>query len=268
MDLKNSSEKFFPSKKLGQNFLKDANILKKICRSANLKPDDILVEIGPGFGSLTDLLLKEVSFIYAIEKDTRLAKNLSSNYINNNKIEIINDDILNIKLRSFYNTKLLKVVANLPYNISTPILFKLIEEKNIFSSIVIMIQKEVGDRIVASSSTKNYGSLSIMMQTHFNCKILFKVSPNAFYPKPKVESVVIELFPNYKFEKDIKNLDTFEKTVRAAFSSRRKMLGNALSNHFPKEQINEALIKSKINNTLRAENLTINEFINLSNSLS
>lgn len=261
------AKKFFPSKKLGQNFLKDKNILNKISLSADLRSDDTIIEIGPGFGSLTKILIEKTKFVYAIEKDDRLANKLKDNFRNVRNIEIINSDVLSINFGSFYKSEKLKMVANLPYVISTPILFKLIEEKNLFSKIVIMLQKEVGERIIAKNSTKNYSSLSVMIQTHFRPKIYFKVSPNVFYPRPKVESVVLGLEPRYVNDKKIKSLSLYEKTVRTAFSSRRKMIGNSLSQAFGKDTAYKSLEKTGIERKLRAENLTVSEFISLSNSI-
>ena len=260
-------KKFCPSKKLGQNFLKDKNIINKISLSADLRSDDIVIEIGPGFGSLTEILIEKSKFVYAIEKDARLANKLKDNFKDVKNIEIINGDVLSISFSSFYKSKKLKMVANLPYVISTPILFKLIEEKEFFSKIVIMLQKEVGERIIAKNSTKNYGSLSVMIQTHFIPKIYFKVSRNVFYPKPKVESVVLGLEPQFVNDKEIINQSLYEKTVRTAFSSRRKMIANSLSQTFGKEITNKSLEKTGIGRKLRAENLTVNEFILLSNTI-
>lgn len=259
-------EGFSPSKKLGQHFLKDKNILHKICNLADLVSTEEVIEIGPGLGDLTEILGERVKLLYTIEKDNKLLKHLSKKFQNSNKIKLLHKDVLDIKFSKFFSSKKLKLVSNLPYSISTPILFKIIEERNIFSKIVVMIQKEVGDRIIATPSTKAYGSLSVMIQTFFKPKILFKISPDAFFPRPKVTSVVLELTPYLKPIVKLKNERNYQKVVRAAFSSRRKMLKNSLSNHFNKEDISKSLTISQIDGKRRAESLSVDEFAELSNA--
>ncbi|MGH7885170.1 MAG: 16S rRNA (adenine(1518)-N(6)/adenine(1519)-N(6))-dimethyltransferase RsmA, partial [Thermodesulfobacteriota bacterium] len=247
MAIEENQKKFTPSKKLGQNFLQDKNILGKIISLGNLeKNKDHVVEIGPGLGALTKLLAENSKTVYAIEKDTRVLVYLKKNLENYSNIELINKDVLDINFSSLVCNTKLKLIANLPYNISTPILLKIYNERDLFSQIIVMLQKEVGERICSEKNTKSYGSLSIIFQNYFDTKINFIVPPEAFKPKPKVDSVVISMVPLLKPRFEVSDEIFFQTFLKTAFSSRRKMLRNSLSNSFDIEIIDRALSNQRI----------------------
>ena len=265
-DLKKTESSFRPTKKLGQNFLKDANVINRIIDSAELNPKDLVIEVGPGKGALTGRIAPNVNKIYAIEKDSFLFDELNKRYSKLNNLVIINEDALKADFKSFESSSKLKFIANLPYNITSPILSKLTENRSIFSSIIIMIQKEVGNRLASKPGSKIYGALSVMIQTYFDVTHLFTVPPAAFRPRPKVDSVVIKLIPTDEYSSLINNTKLYSRVVKASFSSRRKMLINALKSDFDKEDIELSISRSGINGKNRAEDLNILQFIKLSNS--
>ena len=264
MTSNSSQKKFYPNKKLGQNFLHDQNIIKKIISLGKIDKETV-IEIGPGLGSLTKQLAEEANHVIAIEKDDRLLPQLKENLKDYSNIKIINADALTIDYSQLGGSKKLKLISNLPYNISTPILLRIHSERQLFSTIVVMLQKEVGERICSVKNTKSYGSLSILFQNYFDTKVNFKVSPKAFKPKPKVDSVVITLLPLEKPRFHVENEKFFKDFLRTAFSSRRKMLRNSLSNSFDKNVIDRALKNQGIDHKRRAETLSVEEFTKLSN---
>ena len=261
------SQNFFPSKRLGQNFLNNPDILRRICSYGELHPDDHVIEIGPGFGSLTNILCAESGHVTAIEKDVELYKHLSGTMSGIMNLELLQGDILKYDFKDFYSGKKLKLVSNLPYNISSPVLFKLISERDIFSLIVIMLQKELAERIASRPGSRIYGSLSVIAQTFFNIIKVMTVPSSAFKPKPKVDSAVLQLTSLEEPPAHIQNIETYLKVVRSSFSSRRKMLPNSLVSGFSRDIVNEAIERSGIYRKRRAETLTIPEFARLSNEI-
>ena len=264
--MKENKNRFKHSKSLGQNFLHDQNILRKICDLSDINQEETVVEIGPGQGALTSHLIEKAKSVIAIEKDKRLIEFLTDKFKNNDNFEIINEDVLKVDLTSFNDLKNLKLVSNLPYNITGPILIRLFKNKTLFSKIVLTIQKEVGDKICSKKDTKSYGSLSIIIQNYFEVKSNFKIPPTAFYPQPKVDSVVVSLKPLEKPRHFIKDEKIFETVTRQAFSTRRKTIKNSLENYFDKTLVFNALENSSIDQKRRAESLSIKEFANLANS--
>lgn len=254
------AENIYPKKSLGQNFIIDIEIINQIIEIAGLSKDDEILEIGAGLGTLTVYLADKVKRVVAIEKDRRLFKDLEKSLSEIKNLELYNEDILQVDLKGFYNENKMKVVSNLPYSISSPILIRLLEKRELYSLIVIMIQREVGERIAAKPGGKDYGSLSVLLQTYMEVTIGLSVPSDAFWPKPKVESVVIKLIPLDRPRIKITHEKLFNKVVRAAFSTRRKILGNALSSIFPKDRLNSILDSSGIDRTRRAETLSIEEF--------
>ena len=254
------AENIYPKKSLGQNFIIDIEIINQIIEIAGLSKDDEILEIGAGLGTLTMYLAEKVKRVVAIEKDRRLSKELEKSLSEIKNLELYNEDILQVDLKRFYNENKMKVVSNLPYSISSPILIRLLEKRELYSLIVIMIQREVGERIAAKPGGKDYGSLSVLLQTYMEVTIGLRVPSDAFWPKPKVESVVIKLIPLDRPRIKITHEKLFNKVVRAAFSTRRKILGNALSSIFPKDKLNAILNSSGIDRTRRAETLSIEEF--------
>ena len=244
-----------PLKRFGQNYLVDKNISAKIAEEFDPQPNDIVVEIGPGTGSLTSLLFDKVEKYFAVEIDKRVIDDLKIKYPS---IQLINDDFLNIDLKKISDIKF-RVIGNIPYNITSPIIFKLIENRDIVKDTMLMVQLEVAKRIVSSRGTKDYGILSVLLNYFCDTRLCFKISPNVFYPKPNVESAIIHL----KFKKRIsdKDFDTFFiKTVKAAFGNRRKTLKNSLSNSIFAD-INFALLSEYT--AKRAEELSIEDFVKL-----
>ena len=265
-DLNKNDRPFRPTKKLGQNFLTDKNVIGRILDSAELDAKDIIIEVGPGKGALTGRIAAIVNRIYAIEKDTFLYDELVKKYSELDNLIILNEDALCTDFGSFESNSGIKFIANLPYNITSPILSKLTENRSIFSNIIIMIQKEVGNRLASKPGNKIYGALSVMIQTYFDVTSLFTVPPGSFRPKPKVDSVVIKLVPTEQYSSSIKDPKLYEQVVKASFSSRRKMIVNALKSGFDREDIDICLKNAGINGKNRAEDLSVLQFIQLSNS--
>jgi len=256
----NLGDNFRPSKSLGQNFLHDKNILRRIVKLAEIKTGDEVLEIGPGLGALTTFLADDATRVVAIEKDKRLEETLGELFGDRHNVELIFQDALKADFREFYSGKKLKVVANLPYSISSPILIKLLGVRDIVSSMVVMLQLEIGERICAPPGNKTYGSLSVLLQTFMDVKIEFRVSPECFWPKPRVDSAVLTLLPLKKPRTIVSDEQLFEKVIRAAFSSRRKMIGNSLRSILPKESVERVLESSGIDKSRRAVTLNIEEF--------
>ena len=243
-----------PKKSLGQNFLIDQNIINLIINSVSIKKNDILLEVGPGTGNLTEkILLKKPKKIIVVEKDKGLTKKLLEKF--NNKIEIINDDILKINEEKLLENKII-VFGNLPYNISTQILAKWIKLKNlnfIYKKLILMFQKEVADRILASTGEKQYGRLSILSAWRMNVTKIKEVSPNSFYPSPKVKSTILLFEPKKNFFQ-IKNPKNLEFVTSTFFGQKRKMIKKPLKTIF--NNIDKISNKLKINTNERPQNLS------------
>ncbi|MGM0437000.1 MAG: 16S rRNA (adenine(1518)-N(6)/adenine(1519)-N(6))-dimethyltransferase RsmA [Bacillota bacterium] len=266
------------NKRLGQNFLIDPNIIDIIIESAKIKGNEIIVEIGPGIGSLTEYLLKSANNgkVIAIEKDSRFIKILKDQFkdeIKNKKLQLVNDDVLNIKWDKFlkeYNKKV-KILANLPYYITTPVIMGLLESDYKFDTLIFMIQKEVAERMVSGPGTKKYGSLSVAVQYHTNAEIIHQVPSSVFMPSPEVQSAIIKL-EQYK-DNPYKPLDEefFFSIVKAIFQQRRKNIKNGLTKaaeiNLPKEVVLKSLEEVQIDRRKRGEKLTIEKMVELSNSL-
>lgn len=247
-----------PLKRFGQNYINDHNILNKIVNEIHPKPGDNLLEIGSGPGSLTAKLAEHTSNFTAVEIDRRVIRDLSKKFP---QINIINDDFLNLDLNKLIrNSNKLRIVGNIPYNLTSSIIFKMIENNSIISDSVIMVQSEVAKRMVAERGTKDYGILTILLNYFTEIKHCFKVSPNVFYPKPKVFSSVIHIyFKELKEAKEEQRL--FIKIVKAAFGNRRKILRNSFENSLASVGLNEIDFESSgINLSLRAEQLSVEDF--------
>lgn len=263
------------SKSLGQNFLIDQNILDNIVDGANVSEGDCVIEVGPGIGSLTQNIAERADSVLAIEIDKTLIPILKETLEAYPNVEVINEDVLKLDLHKLIEEKFpgrnVKVIANLPYYVTTPIIMKFLEEKVPVKSLTIMIQKEVADRMQAGPGTKDYGALSIAVQYYSNPKILLKVPPSVFIPQPKVESTVIRLdildTPKVHVERE----DLFFSLVKDAFGKRRKTLLNALSTgdlKLEKGLLKEVLAFSNIDENRRGETLTIEEYGVLANNLA
>lgn len=261
-------EQAFPRKSLGQNFITDRRVIDRIVGAAEISADDKVLEIGPGMGALTVALAENAGRVIAIEKDERVIAPLRKLLDAYPNTEIVQADCLKLDFRDFYGGKKLKVVSNLPYSISTPVLIKLLENRGIFSSLVLMLQLEVGQRITAAPGGRQYGSLSVLIQTYMDVKILFRVPPAAFWPKPKVDSVVLNFVPLARPRVPLLDERIHERVLRAAFSSRRKMLGNSLRSLLSREAVESVLASCGIDRSRRAETLSVEEYGLLANEVA
>ena len=260
------------SKSLGQNFLIDSNVVDNIVEGANIGPEDFVIEVGPGIGTLTREIAKRAKKVIAVEIDKSLIPILENTLSDVENVELINEDILKMDIKKVIDEKLegkrVKLIANLPYYITTPIVMRFIEEEIPVSSIVVMIQKEVADRMNAVPSTKDYGSLSVAVQYYCETEIVTNVPKTVFIPQPKVDSTVIRLdvLENPKIKVVDKKL--FFKVVKGAFSKRRKTILNCLGSYdmgVSKEDIKRILESAGIDPVRRGETLSIDEFARLSN---
>ena len=260
------------SKSLGQNFLIDGNIVRKISQAGDITEKDCVLEIGPGIGTLTEELALNAKKVVAVELDESLLPILDETLKDYDNIEIVHGDILKIDINELIEEKLeggpIKVVANLPYYVTTPIIAKLIEEDLNIKSIIVMVQKEVADRIVAVPDNKQYGSLSVFVNFYTNPEIMVKVPKTVFMPQPKVDSAVIKLI----LKEELPEVDkkVFFKVVKSAFGKRRKTILNSLSSNelgLEKEDIKKVLESLEISPKARAENLNIEDFLKISKTL-
>ena len=259
-----------PRKRFSQNFLTDRNIAARIVNALGLKGDDAVIEIGPGLGILTEGLLDSGAKVIGIEIDRDLAGGLKERFDGRNNLEIINADALKISYKELavQRKEKLKVVSNLPYNISTPIIFKLLEEREIFSMFLLMLQKEVAQRIVSPPDNKEYGVLSVMVQLLADVKIEFDVPPSCFHPAPKVYSSVVRFNILNSPRIDVEDVAFFKRVVKASFGQRRKTLLNALKSlNIETPQLVELLNIINIDSKRRGETLTLEEFAVLSREL-
>jgi len=271
------------TKSLGQNFLIDNNIIKKIVDSAGISSGDLVIEVGAGIGNMTSEIASRAGKVIAIEIDKHLIGALTENLISFDNVQIINNDILKLNIDkdilSLKNSasdefmpERIKVVANLPYYITTPIIMKFLEEATDINMLVLMVQKEVADRMVAQPGGKDYGVLSVAVQYYARPEKIFDVPPGCFVPPPDVHSTVVRLNINKEPLVKVNNKEMFFKTVKAAFGQRRKTLVNALFNsgcfNFDKEKIKLILNNLGISENLRGEALSITQFAQLSNIFS
>lgn len=216
---------FQTKKSLGQNFLQDKNISRKIVNSANPQRTDIFLEIGPGEGALTQFLLPQVSKYLAVEIDSRLIPILTEKFLNHENFKIVNSDFLDFDLDQMPAN--LRVIGNLPYNATSPIIFKCLENYAKIQDLTIMVQKEVADRLSANYGSKTYGILSVFLSVFGEVKKLFNVPPTVFIPKPKVDSAVVQI--KFKNDFELVNKEFFFKVVKSAFGKRRKIISNSLA---------------------------------------
>jgi 16S rRNA (adenine1518-N6/adenine1519-N6)-dimethyltransferase len=258
-------------KRWGQHFLVDRNILSKVVRAAGLEKGDAVLEIGPGLGEMTLALARQVKKVIAVEIDRKLVKILIEKTADLSNIMVIEGDVLKISFEQLHRhgNQQLKVVANLPYQISTPLLFRFIESRDLFSSLTLMLQREVAERMIASPGGKDYGPLSIFTQSVSDLSIQFYIKPSAFFPPPKVESAVIHMVwkerPFVRPEEE----GWFKKVVKGCFSYRRKRLINALRHaDLPlPEDVEQRMKRIGIDPQRRPETLTIQEFVCLADAL-
>lgn len=260
-------------KKFGQNFLVDANVVEKIVREAGVTKEDFVLEIGPGIGTMTQILCENARQVAAVEIDTNLIPILRETLSEYNNVTVINEDILKVDINALAEEKNggkpIKVVANLPYYITTPIIMGLFESKVPIDSITIMVQKEVADRMQVGPGTKDYGALSLAVQYYAKPEIVLNVPAGCFMPRPNVDSAVIRLTRHKICPVDVKDEKLMFQIIRASFNQRRKTLANGLNNsseiHLPKDVIAEAVTELCGNPAIRGEALTLEQFAELTN---
>ncbi len=250
-------------KSLGQNFLRDSNVIEQIVGALKLKGDDTVIEIGPGMGALTGQLVETAGQVIAVEFDRDMVALLQTGFADADNIAIVNTDALKLDFASVIKTTdKVKLVANLPYNISTPILQRLSEQRQLFSELVLMFQREVVDRITAKAGAKHRGFLSVLVENAFETQNLFDVSPTAFHPIPQVWSSVVRLIPK---ESSVNNEKLFREIVSTSFAQKRKTILNNLKHKY--EAAAHLLTAIEIDGMRRAETLTLDEFARLTDAL-
>ena len=267
---------FVFQKKYGQNFLIDAHVLDKIIDAAEIGPDDFVLEIGPGIGTLTQYLAESAREVTAVEIDSHLIPILEETLQNYDNVTVLNEDILKVDIaelaRQKNKGKPIKVVANLPYYITTPIIMGLFESHVPIDNITVMVQKEVAERMQVGPGTKDYGALSLAVQYYAKPYLAANVPPNCFIPRPKVGSAVIRLTKYQEPPVQVKDERLMFRLIRASFNQRRKTLQNSLSNspelNITKAQTAEALEKMGLPAVVRGEKLTLEQFARLSDLLS
>lgn len=261
--------KISADKSLGQNFLVSDEVVEGIVESANINKEDIIIEIGPGLGVLTNLLLEKSDDVIAVELDNRMVEIISDRFKEKTNLTVIHEDILKVDLKELLNSRKksenskVKVVANLPYYISTPIIMKLLEQNQIIDEIIVMVQKEVGQRLTAKTGTRVAGAITYAVEFYSDATAIINVPKESFVPSPKVESAVIKL--KIKSKTQNVNKEMLFKVIKTAFSQRRKTLSNALVNGgiVEKNKLEEVLEKAGLEKNVRGENLTLEDFIKL-----
>lgn len=248
-------------KRFGQNFLHDQNIIRRIVDSFNAQTYDNVIEIGPGQGAITQHLLEQVKHLHVLEIDRDLVTALKQRPEYPDNLSVHETDVLKFDFQSIEKSSL-RIIGNLPYNISTPIIFHIVEYKRLITDMVFMLQKEVVDRMLSEANDKNYGRLSVMTQIHFNVEKLFDVSKNCFSPPPKVMSTVFRLRPRFDLEQQIQCMKEFSNVVQQAFNQRRKTIRNSLKPYLSEEDLENIGIKPDA----RPETLTLDDFILLANT--
>lgn len=266
------------NKDLGQNFLIDNNVVQNIIESANINKNDLIIEIGPGLGVLTSRLINKSNNVIAIELDKKMVNIITDRFRDKNNLEIINEDILKVDLKELIKkqkerTKIdkVKVVANLPYYISTPIIMKLLEQKLGIDEIIVMVQKEVAERLISKTGNRLSGAITYAIEYYSEAEKIIEVPKESFIPSPKVESEVIKLKIRETPKVYVKDEKLLFNLIQKSFSQRRKTLVNALINYnFVKNKIEaeEMLNSLKIDQNIRGEKLTLEEFSKIANFLS
>ena len=253
-------------KRFGQNFLRDSNIIERILNSIAPTADDRLLEIGPGQAALTDLLAASGAQLDCVELDRDLAGFLEKRFAANERVRILQHDILKFELQNLspaVERNSLRIIGNLPYNISTPVLFHLLKSHELIKDMVFMLQLEVVERMAAQPGNKTYGRLGLMLQYYCEIEHLFNVPPEAFTPRPKVSSAIVRLRPHTEFPLAAKDPAALEQVIRSAFNQRRKTLKNSLKAIMSEE----AMAETGIDFSLRPENLSLADYVRLSDAL-
>ena len=272
--MKNKGHTFRPNKRLGQHFLRDREVTRELIDLADFKKDDRVLEVGPGLGALTIPLAGYVHEIIGVEKDSRLVETLEKSLLGSGitNVTLIKDDILKVDLKKAVgpSEKKIKIIGNLPYNISSPFLEKLMYLRDLINKAVLMFQFEFANRLLASPGGKDYGAITILTQYHATVSPLLEVSKNAFYPKPKVGSMVVTIDMQKPYPKRAEDEAVFRMVVKGAFAHRRKTIYNSLKGaltSYGSGDISAALERSSIDSMRRAETIDIDEFLRLASEL-
>lgn len=263
-------------KRFGQNFLIDTHVLERIISEAEITKDDVVLEIGPGIGTMTQYLCESASKVIAVEIDNTLIPILADTLSEYDNVTVINEDVLKLDINKIVEEECggrpIKVVANLPYYITTPIIMSLFEKDVKIDSITVMIQKEVAERIISKPGTKDYGALTLAVNYYSQPEIVANVPPNCFMPRPNVSSAVIRMRRYEKPVVETENKALMFKLIKGSFLQRRKTLVNGISNfselNFTKEEVAEALTQMELSESIRGEKLTLADFATLSNILN
>lgn len=261
-----------PQRRFGQNFLCDLGVVRRIVDRARVGPDAVVLEIGPGLGALTDTLAAEVGRLYLVEVDRGLAARLAGRHAGNPRVVLVEGDVLALPLGEIVAESGVTVVANLPYNVSTPILFRLLDLRRRFPRAVLMLQREVAHRLASRPGSKDWGVLSVLVQTWADVAVAFGVSRRSFVPQPKVESAVVEVRWRETPRDDVGDPERYRALVRAAFGQRRKTLRNALAalaaaRGFDADGLQAAFETAGIDPGRRAETLDLAEFARLARAV-
>lgn len=262
-----SEKKLAPRKSLGQNFLIDNNVLNKIAESGLINSGDLVLEIGPGLGALTKILLEQAGEVIAVEYDRGLFSILKESFEDLDKLKLINQDIMETDFSELFkeNKSVPKVIANLPYYITTPIIFKLVESGISWETMVFLVQKEVAQRLCAAPGSKEYGALTVMLNFYGKVEKIGNVSRRVFYPEPEVDSAIVRIIPYHTREVQLLYF-RLSRVVQAAFQQRRKTILNALSttgDFETKEELGNFMWKHGIDPNRRGETLSVAEFLSL-----
>ena len=263
-------------KRFGQTFLIDTHVLERIISEAEITKDDVVLEIGPGIGTMTQYLCESASKVIAVEIDNTLIPILADTLSEYDNVTVINEDVLKLDINKIVEEECggrpIKVVANLPYYITTPIIMSLFEKDVKIDSITVMIQKEVAERIISKPGTKDYGALTLAVNYYSQPEIVANVPPNCFMPRPNVSSAVIRMRRYEKPVVETENKALMFKLIKGSFLQRRKTLVNGISNfselNFTKEEVAEALTQMGLSESIRGEKLTLADFATLSNILN
>ena len=257
---------FWPKKYLGQNFLVDQNIQKKIIQACAITPKDTILEIGAGRGELTRLIAEKTQKLFALEIDSYLCSILKSNLINFPRVRIINENILRFNFLSYFKgTSKIKVIGNLPYNITTPIITHLLELRNKIEEIFVTVQKEFAQRMTATQGTSDWSAFSCFLQYYTEPKKLFIIKQTCFKPQPKVDSTLVKLSVKKKVSLDAGDETRLFKIIRLSFQQRRKILKNALSGAISSKRLSQYFDAFNFDKNIRGEELSLQDFINLIN---
>lgn len=253
-------------KRFGQHFLHDQSVIDKIISAADLNPNEEVVEIGPGLGVLTDRLLPVAAHVHVMEIDRDLIERLEARQ--DKRLTVHAGDVLKTDWIERLPQPPYTLVANLPYNISSQVVFRLLEHRQLFQRMVLMFQREVGERLVADPGGKDYGILSVLCQLWYDIEVVTLVKPGAFNPPPKVDSIVLNFRPLQHPRVDPIDVKFFQRVVKSAFTQRRKTLRNSLlASNFNPEEVDAALLSAEIDSSRRGETLTLEEFSRLTKSL-